>query len=163
MYPSLPFLDRECTTADNSGGYDLKPFGLDFRIPKGMPLYIPVYSLHRDPNVYTFDKHCISILLINSFLQYWSEPDTFDPERFSPKNISKIIPFSYLPFGVGQRNCIAKRFGMLQVKIGFINYFRNHRVEPSDKTPIKPTFERSAFLIQAENGIHLNTIRYPMI
>lgn len=48
MYPSLPFLDRECT-AENE--YDLRPFGVDFQIPKGMPIYIPAYSLHRDPNV----------------------------------------------------------------------------------------------------------------
>lgn len=50
MYPPLPFLDRECTDAE---GYSLEPFH-KFRVPKGMPIYIPAYALHMDPQVIHF-------------------------------------------------------------------------------------------------------------
>lgn len=49
--------------------------------------WIPAFGLHRDPN-------------------YWPNPDTFDPERFSNENHEKIVPGTYLPFGLGPRNCI---------------------------------------------------------
>ena len=46
-------------------------------------------SLHRDP-------------------EYFPDPEKFYPERFSDENKQKIVPFSYLPFGSGPRNCIGK-------------------------------------------------------
>lgn len=48
---------------------------------------IPIYGLHHDP------KH-------------FPDPEKFDPERFSEENKHNIAPNTYLPFGVGPRNCI---------------------------------------------------------
>lgn len=42
--------------------------------------------------------------------KYYPDPETFDPERFSDDNKSNIEPMSYLPFGVGPRNCIGSSF-----------------------------------------------------
>lgn len=39
---------------------------------------------------------------------YFPNPKQFDPERFSDENKHKIIPGTYIPFGVGPRNCIGK-------------------------------------------------------
>jgi cytochrome P450 family 9 len=50
-------------------------------------IVISTISLHRDP-------------------QYFSDPDRFDPERFNDENKGKILPGTYLPFGIGPRNCI---------------------------------------------------------
>lgn len=158
MYPPLPFLERECTIE-----YDLKPFSIDFKIPTGMPIFVPVHAIHRDPNVYCFI--CISIscnYIIHFPLQFWPNPDRFDPERFSPENKDNIVPFSFIPFGAGPRNCIGMRFGDLQARLGLVNFFRNHRVAPSALTPTVAKFDRLAFLIQMEGGIHLNVIRDPL-
>lgn len=46
-YPPLPFLDRECT---NPVGFELSKYS-HFTIPKGMPIIIPIFSIHRDPEV----------------------------------------------------------------------------------------------------------------
>lgn len=60
-----------------------------FTIEKGQSVFIPIYGLHHDE-------------------RYFPQPNQFDPERFSDENKSKIVPCSYLPFGVGPRNCIGK-------------------------------------------------------
>lgn len=62
----------------------------DIVIQKDDNLWIPIYGLHRDP------KH-------------FPNPDKFDPERFSAENIHKINSHSYLPFGIGPRNCIGNK------------------------------------------------------
>lgn len=49
LYPPLPFLDRECTVPSGDD-YSLAPES-HFRIPKGMPVVIPIFSMHRDPQV----------------------------------------------------------------------------------------------------------------
>lgn len=63
--------------------------GHTLRIQKGDGLWIPIFALHRDP-------------------EYWPEPSKFDPERFSDGRKAEIQPFTYVPFGVGPRNCIGK-------------------------------------------------------
>lgn len=82
MYPPVPTLDRRCnqmTTIENNDGSKVE-------LQPGDVVFFPVTSIHKDPN-------------------YFPEPDKFIPERFSPENRDNIKPFSYLPFGVGPRNC----------------------------------------------------------
>lgn len=61
------------------------------KLPPGMRVIIPIYGLHHDPN-------------------YYPEPDKFNPDRFSDKNI--INSSTFMPFGEGPRNCI----GMTLIK-----------------------------------------------
>lgn len=48
---------------------------------------IPVYSLHYDE-------------------RYWTDPKEFRPDRFLPENRDQIKSGTFLPFGLGPRNCI---------------------------------------------------------
>lgn len=56
---------------------------------KGTVVFIPAQALHYDSD-------------------YFPQPHVFDPERFNYENKSKIVPYSYIPFGDGPRNCIGK-------------------------------------------------------
>ncbi|MBY0516405.1 MAG: cytochrome P450 [Bacteriovoracaceae bacterium] len=46
---------------------------------------------------------------------FWEKPKDFFPERFLSN--SKIIPGSYLPFGLGPRMCIGKIFAQVEAKL----------------------------------------------
>lgn len=61
--------------------------GTDITIPKNQIIWIPIYGIQRDPDLFP-------------------NPDKFDPERFN-LDVSKLRhPMAYLPFGDGPRNCI---------------------------------------------------------
>ena len=67
-----------------------------YRIPEGWNILYQIRESHRDVEVY-------------------SEPEKFEPERFSPDNKTK--PYSYIPFGGGVRECLGKEFAKLEMKI----------------------------------------------
>jgi len=56
-------------------------------IKKGQKIIIPTFSLHFDP-------------------RYFSDPEVFNPERFSTKEKAMRPNGVYLPFGDGPRICI---------------------------------------------------------
>ncbi|XP_055905027.1 probable cytochrome P450 6g2 [Eupeodes corollae] len=142
LYPPLGFLDRECTVQDGEV-YSFDPFS-SLIVRRGMPIYIPVFGIQRDP-------------------KYFSNPNEFDPERFSLENKSKIVPFTYLPFGTGPHSCIGERFAMLQAKIGLVNFFRNHYVTTCEKSMPVMKLDPKALITQPLGGIYCNIVREPLI
>lgn len=52
-YSSLPVLDRICSPPEGETGYSLEPYS-DFRIPPGMPIFIPLSAIQLDPQVRIF-------------------------------------------------------------------------------------------------------------
>lgn len=57
------------------------------------------------PAVNHFDEAC------------WTDPDTFDPDRFSePRREDQRHRFCWIPFGGGVHKCIGLHFGTLEVK-----------------------------------------------
>lgn len=67
MYPILPLLDRECVLPPNESGYALDPFS-SFKIPQGMPLYIPMFQIQHDPEVTIFENIFFGVNHIVFFL-----------------------------------------------------------------------------------------------
>lgn len=92
-YPLLSALTRQAMK-----DYTFK--GTKLSIPKNTVVWIPVYGLQNDPNVYP-------------------KPDVFDPERFNEDIFATRHPMSYLPFGDGPRNCIGKLNKLKKIFIQF--------------------------------------------
>lgn len=92
-------------------------------------------------------------------LQHFSRPNEFDPERFSAENKHSIKPYTMMPFGAGPRSCIGERFGLIQTKIGLVNFFKHHSVLPSALTPKVMELEKKALVLQAKGGVVLNVVR----
>ncbi|KAG7170442.1 cytochrome P450 6a18-like 2 [Homarus americanus] len=78
--------------------YQLLLPGTDVILKKGQQVTVPVWSLQNDP--------C-----------YWTNPDQFLPDRFLPENNHNVISGTYLPFGLGPRNCIGMRFAFMEAKL----------------------------------------------
>lgn len=83
MYPAAVMIDRLCVKDYILNDGDK----LNFKIEKGSAILFSTYSIQRDP-------------------KYYPNPNRFDPERFNDENKKNIIPGTYVPFGVGPRNCI---------------------------------------------------------
>ena len=69
-----------------------------FHIPKGSQIMFCPSITHVDP-------------------RWWSEPQRFDPDRFSAENEKQIRRGSYLPFSGGSRVCMGKAFAMMESKL----------------------------------------------
>jgi cytochrome P450 len=64
--------------------------------PAGIPCFYSSWVSHRLPDVFP-------------------EPDRFDPDRFLPERRALWPRGAYVPFGMGPRVCIGKRFGYTEV------------------------------------------------
>jgi cytochrome P450 len=49
---------------------------------------------------------------------YWDNPESFDPERFTPQRSGARPQNAYYPFGGGPRMCIGDRFSIIERAFG---------------------------------------------
>nr|XP_034178244.1 cytochrome P450 6a2-like [Osmia lignaria] len=114
--------------------------GTKVSIPNGTTVWIPVFALHRNSDIYP-------------------NPDSFDPERFNEDAVAARHPMHYLPFGDGPRKCVGARFANYPIKIGLITILRNYKVDVCEKTRIPYEFDLAAFLLTPKEGIYLKFTR----
>ncbi|MBV5261120.1 cytochrome P450 [Synechococcus moorigangaii CMS01] len=97
-----------------AGGFRgvVKPFEFGgYHIPAGWKVLYQMKPTHRDPEIY-------------------SNPDIFDPDRFSPeRNEYKNAEFSLVGFGGGSRVCLGLAFAQLEMKIFLALLLRNYHWE----------------------------------
>ena len=91
---------------------------------ESMRLYPPSWAIGRQAieNYNLANKYVIpsgSVLIISQYLvhhdsRYFSQPDQFYPERWTPEFRSSIPRFSYFPFGGGSRSCIGEPLAWME-------------------------------------------------
>jgi len=101
LLPSVPFIAREVQQDFTYRNYQLL---------KGTTAVIFLYFIHRDP-------------------EQFPNPDQFDPDRFLPENSQNRLPYAYVPFSAGSRNCIGQRFALLEEKIVLSSILRRFRLK----------------------------------
>ncbi|MBB4684539.1 cytochrome P450 [Amycolatopsis jiangsuensis] len=68
------------------------------------------------PTINHFDPEC------------WTDPRSFDPERFGPdRREDKTHRFAWMPFGGGAHKCVGLQFGSLEVKALMHEMLRTYR------------------------------------
>ncbi|XP_024876802.1 cytochrome P450 6A1-like, partial [Temnothorax curvispinosus] len=132
-YPPATLLRRESMSSYTFNGINVS-------IPKSQQIWIPIYAIHRDPDIYP-------------------KPDVFNPERFDEETVRSRHPMAYLPFGDGPRNCIGARFAVYQSKVGLVKILRNYKVETCEKTPIPYVNDPKAVVLTPKGGLHLKIIK----
>ncbi|XP_026482128.1 cytochrome P450 9e2-like [Ctenocephalides felis] len=128
-WPAAPFTDRVCVN-----GYSLEDYeGNKFEVKKGEAVLFPIYNIHHDE-------------------KYYDNPHKFDPSRFSEENKNNIKPFTYMPFGVGPRNCIGSRFALMEMKTLLFNILKEFDIVPSEKTQIPLKLAKGLMQMKPEKG-----------
>ncbi len=62
----------------------------------------------------------------------WTNPDEFDPERFSAQRKEHMkCPYAYAPFGAGPHHCIGYSFAEMQIKLVMIQLLQGYRLSCS--------------------------------
>lgn len=110
LYPSVYAFSRRAERDDTVCGY---------RVPKGTKILVSPFVLHRLPDI-------------------WPNPDEFQPERFSPEQSNTRSPHAYIPFGAGPRQCIGRRFAMLEMRLIVPMILQRFQLECTSPIPVLP-------------------------
>lgn len=86
LYPPAWVLGREAITPLQIGNYV---------IPEGAGVLMSQYVIHHDP-------------------RYYSDPNRFNPERWTPEFEKSLPSFAYFPFGGGARSCVGEQFAWME-------------------------------------------------
>jgi cytochrome P450 len=89
LYPPAWIGPRRAVRDFEFGGYT---------VPRGAYVNYSSWASHRIPEVFP-------------------DPEAFVPERFTRERKAALPRGAYVPFGGGQRVCIGKRFGQMEVKL----------------------------------------------
>ncbi|WP_255211026.1 cytochrome P450 [Methylogaea oryzae] len=78
-----------------------------------------------------------SINLAHHRPDLYPEPDRFRPERFLERSFNQ---YEYFPFGGGERYCLGRGLGLLELKIGLATIIRRYELEVDISRPVRPTW-----------------------
>ncbi|ODM91060.1 Cytochrome P450 4V2, partial [Orchesella cincta] len=65
--------------------------------------------------------------------KYFPNPEKFNPERFSEKEIKSRPAYSFIPFSGGPRKCIGYKFAMMMILNLSAKLLRNYVFETKEK------------------------------
>ncbi|CAG2121668.1 unnamed protein product, partial [Medioppia subpectinata] len=128
-YPAITRLEREA-------GKDMKLGDTGIKLFKGQMVEIPVYAIHHSE-------------------KYYKNADQFIPDRFLAENRKNLVPYTYMPFGTGPRNCIGMRFALMEVKLCIAHIVKRFRFMKCAETEIPLQFMNLTPLLTSKS-ISLN-------
>lgn len=133
-WPPAVVADRQCNK-----DFHYKDDEVDVTIKAGETIWIPIVGFHMDE-------------------KYFPNPTKFDPERFNDENKANIKPFTYMPFGLGPRNCIGNRFALLESKAILFYILSQFRIEPSAKSVIPTVLNAAGFNLEPKGGFEVKLV-----
>jgi cytochrome P450 len=104
MVPPVPSMPRRALKSFEFGGY---------RIPAGQMVGINIHWTHYSD-------------------EYWDDPSTFDPLRFTPDKVKARHKYAWVPFGGGAHMCLGLHFAYMQVKILLAQLLQRYRIEAEE-------------------------------
>ncbi len=109
LLPPVWAMSREAIADDEIDGY---------RIPAGSTVVLSQFITQRHPD-------------------FWEEPETFDPERFTPDRVNQRHRFAYFPFGGGPRFCIGNNFAMLEAQLILATIAQHYELDLVPEHPVQ--------------------------
>jgi cytochrome P450 len=132
LFPPIPLHFREAINEIDLGNGHI--------IPAGTNIFVSAYHAHRDP-------------------RHFPDPETFDPDRFSPQNSAGRHPYSYTPFGFGRRICVGQMFANMEAKTILSTVLRRYCITEIEGG-IKGFEEtlKFSFVMSPANGIRVKLL-----
>jgi cytochrome P450 len=99
-------------------------------VKESLRLYPPapfLYRRGRDPYAVV-----VSIWGMHRHPRFWDQPDEFTPERWLGVNAD---PRAYMPFGLGPRTCIGRRFALIESRAALVEILRRFELKPTGPIP----------------------------
>jgi cytochrome P450 len=90
-----------------------------YRIPAGANIVMSQWIMHRDPRLF-------------------SEPESFDPDRWNTRACQNLPRFAYFPFGGGPRQCIGASFATTEAILILATIARRYQLVSVEKAPVLP-------------------------
>ena len=88
------------------------------KIKAGIKIQMPNYPAHFDA-------------------EFFPQPEVYKPDRFLKENADEIVPYTWRPFGSGNRVCIGQRFALMEIKIFISKLLIKFKVELTPRTEQK--------------------------
>jgi cytochrome P450 len=122
LYPPAYAVGREAIEETEIGGY---------RVPRGTQIFAFQWVTQRDP-------------------RFFDNPDSFEPERWTPERSEQIPKYAYFPFGAGPRQCIGNYFAMMEIVLllATIGQRFKFQLPPNHKVELLPVLS-----LRPKNGL----------
>jgi cytochrome P450 len=134
-------------------------------VSESMRLFPPAWGIGRrslvDQMIGPYRVPADSILLLSPYVtqrdsRFFAEPDQFKPERWTPESKASLHPFSYFPFGGGNRRCIGEGFAWAEAILVLATLCSRWRARLAQSTPVEP---HALFTLRPRNGIQMRIER----
>ncbi|NNJ89825.1 MAG: cytochrome P450 [Eudoraea sp.] len=128
-------------------------------IEEAMRLYPPVYVIDRmareDISIadYDFSKGTLLIMSVyelHRHSDFWIDPESFNPGRFSKEHKKKMGPY-YYPFGAGPRMCIGNSFAIYEMIMTVVEILSTYTI-----SSMSPTIELNPLISLKPKEVRLN-------
>src|SRR6185369_18061710 len=88
--------------------------------------------------------------------RFWSEPERFDPGRFSPERSAERPAFAYLPFAAGPRLCIGNQFALTEAQLVLASISQRFDLALVPAHPVRP---KPLFVTRTSDGLPMTVRR----
>ncbi len=110
LYPPVYAVARDAVAEDEIGG---------FRIPARSMIVLSPYVTHRHPAV-------------------WTDPEAFDPDRFTSERAAGRSRFAWFPFLGGPHQCIGQEFAMMEMTLVIAMVIQSFRFRTAPGARVQP-------------------------
>lgn len=131
LYPPAWVIQRESLT-----NVSLTIADCTYQIPQEHDILVSPAAMHRDPRFYT-------------------NPERFIPDRWTPEFLQRLPKYAYFPFGGGPRLCIGQQFALLEATLLLVQCIQKGRWHAK---PFHPVVSQPSITQRPKYGIQLRCL-----